>query len=121
MKERDFLKALNSLGEQDMKELDVYPNVAIAIGRRKLIRVILTSALIFPFSTFALFELLRLQAVRNTFSLLFSMFNIDFNLALWNPFLGAILTILCVSFTFSFVMSFIIQGGIKDEMLLSSR
>jgi|GEM_PF-5519515 len=121
MKERDFLKALNNLKEPSNASIDVSLGVAIEIGRKRLLKVFLTAVVLFPFSMYALTQLVRIEAVKNFFAALVGLFNIELLSFGSHPFVSAILIMISVSFTFSFIMSFIIEGGITNEMLLSSR
>jgi len=117
MKEREFLKALNNLRNTSNTSIDVYASVESGIRRMKLTRVFLLALAIFPFSLYALVRVIEIGFVRHLFLTLLASFKIEFISFGSHPFLNTIFTIISISFAFSLIISFIVEGG-EDEMLL---
>ncbi len=119
MKEREFLEKLCRLTESSAK-IDISRGVMLAIEFNTKKKILLTSFALFPLFLLASLECAKLISQSKRLIIFIDFFNIA-PLIKNHPFASVIFSIIILSFAASFAVSFIIQGGEKNELLLSPR
>jgi hypothetical protein len=119
MKEREFLEKLSKLKESSTK-IDISRKVMQSIETEAKLKVLLTSLALFPFFLLTTLELLKFFVQSKVLIIFIELFNIT-PLILNSPFITTICSTVIASFSLSFFVSLIIQGGERSELLLSSR